>query len=225
MKTGCPTKKKLTRAFEGRLSTRAQFRLLDHIYGCSRCKPEFDALRQVWSQSRELLSPLENIDWSEASRRRLCQLASQEAQGIRGPRQGRVSFWKAAFPAVSAALGLIILISAVLFHKGPGKEAGERSFLPWQIDLLQPKGSALRASLVFRWHPLRRAESYGLEVFDKGLDLVYERSGIAEESIVFPVQTALGLKKGEVYFWRIKATLKDNQVIESDFSKFILKDD
>ncbi len=225
MKTGCPTKKKLTRAFEGRLSTRAQFRLLDHIYACPCCKPEFDALRQVWSQSRELLSPLENIDWSEASRRRLCQLASQEAQGIRGPRQGSVSFWKTAFPAISAALGLIILISAVLFHKGPGKEAGERTSRPWQIELLQPKGSARRASLVFRWQLLRGAESYRLEIFDKRLDLVYEHSGIVSDSMVLPAQTALGLKKGEVYFWRIKAVLNNDQIIESDFSKLILKDD
>jgi hypothetical protein len=130
-----------------------------------------------------------------------------------------------ALPAISAALGLIILISAVLFYKGPRKEAGERSFLPWQIELLQPKGSAQTSRLVFRWQPLRGAESYSLEVFDKGLDLAYERSGIVEESIVLPVQIALGLKKGEVYFWRIKAVLSNDQVVESDFSKFILKDD
>jgi hypothetical protein len=225
MKRGCPGKRKLVRAFTGGLSRRATFKLLDHVYGCPACRAEFDALSQLWRQSREALAPLTGVELSADARGRLGRPAGREGREIRFAGRRSPSLKKMAFPAVSTAFGLIIIAMAVFFLRGPRQDVGERASLPWEIELFEPELGGGAKDLVFRWEHLQGAESYSLEVFDKGLDPVYERSGITGESYILPPDVTPGLKKGEVYFWRIKAFLADDRVIESDFSKLVLKDD
>ena len=79
------------------------------------------------------------------------------------------------------------------------------------------------AALRFMWTRHEDAGTYRLEIYDRGLEPVFESSPLVAEKYDLPADALVSFKKGEVYFWKVVAALKDNQTIESEFTKFILQ--
>ncbi len=115
-------------------------------------------------------------------------------------------------------LSLLVIIPSV---RTGGPENLERSGLPAEFELLQPKGAAPLSNLSFRWKSRPGVRSYRLEIYDRDLEPVYQSGPLAADGCSLPEQTRESMRKGRVYFWKIVATREDDQPVESEFAKFI----
>ncbi|MEW5901003.1 MAG: hypothetical protein AB1715_06025 [Acidobacteriota bacterium] len=216
----------LIRAFSDRLPVEKQFKLLDHVFSCSCCRVEFLALKEVWVESRELAAALGELAADEGTKERLKDLASREIQRLKEASGKRYpAFWRRTIrPAVAMAGALLLLVAVIFLLRGPRETALERTSLPWRMDLIEPKGEVAGAELAFRWTSPTGVQSYRLEIFDRGLERIYESDLLAAPIHILPEKGRLHLRPGEVYFWKIVALFDGDQSLESDFAKFVIRE-
>lgn len=221
----CPEKDVLIKAFLDELEIGDKFKLLDHVFSCPECFLEFQSLKDIWRKTRSLSSALKIIPPTEIARKNIINLAEMEIQKLKTHVKDKNKIfhgWQ-KISALGASIGILALIAIVLVSRGPRETAIERKGTLGQIMLLEPKGEIKKPGLIFSWSAIEEADRYRLEIFDKGLDLFYKKEQIGQNQFILPEHVFRGLNKGEIYFWKVTAHLKDSQEFESDFSKFVIK--
>ena len=120
---------------------------------------------------------------------------------------------------------LVLLAGVFILHNSWARRGyeTERQAAPAEIRLLQPRGSVAAAPRDFRWARQEDVESCRLEVYDQNLDLVYRSAALAAGAVSLPEEALAKLQAGRTYFWKVTATLKDRQTIESEFAKFVFQ--
>jgi len=97
----------------------------------------------------------------------------------------------------------------------------ERNAPATEIALVQPRGTIGRDGLTFKWTSGPDVRSCRLEIYDRSLEPVYRSGPLDANAYSLPAGALAGIRKDEVYFWKVVATLKDEQPVESEFAKFI----
>jgi hypothetical protein len=220
----CPSKDEIIRFFEEGAAEGREQEFLSHVLSCPECLTVFEATREIRSRGEEILWGLEGLDLrSRETRKRLQKRARREIAHLRGSRRRkkRASLRWVGIPAIGAALVLLILFAIIPSVKTSGHGDVERNGEATEIGLLQPRGSVSRAALSFRWTSRPEVRSCRLEIYDRSLEPVYQAGPLGGDFFLLPEGALALIRKNEVYFWKIVATLQDNQPVESDFAKFI----
>jgi hypothetical protein len=220
----CPSKEEFIRFFEGGGAERREQELLSHVLSCPECLTVFEATREIRSQGEEILWGLEGLDLrSRETRKRLQKSARREIARLRESRRrkkGAFLRW-VGIPAIGAALVLLTLFAIIPSVTTSGHGDLERNGSPMEIELLQPRGAVPLSTLSFKWTPRPSVQSYHLEIYDRSLEPVYQAGPLGGDCYLIPDGALALIRKNEVYYWKIVATLQDNQQVESDFAKFV----
>ncbi len=223
---GCPSKDEIIRFFEGTAAEGDGGRLPDHARSCPECRAVFEAIREIRSQSREILSGLDGLDLrSGETRRRLREEARREIHRLRRNRRpkGRKAFRWLGVPAIGAAVALLAIFVIAPNLGTRRTTALERNGSPLEIGLLRPRGTVPASALTFEWTRQPEARSYRLEIYDRALEQVYRSDPLDGNAFSLPEDAAALIRRNEVYFWKIVVDDKDSQTIQSEFAKFILQ--
>jgi hypothetical protein len=223
-KEKCPFPEELIAFFEAP-PERKNPDILDHVLSCSDCRIVFSAIDQVRSRGEEILRRLDGAEFSPETRARLERRARQEIRVIRARR--RTEKWRSLrwlrIPAAGTALALLAMVFVLRIswtHRG---YETERQAASAEIRLLEPRGSVAAAPPAFRWTRNEDVESCRLEIYDQNLDPIYRSPALDSGAVSLPGEARRLLKAGRIYFWKITATLKDHQTIESEFAKFVFQ--
>jgi hypothetical protein len=222
----CPSKDEIIRFFEEAASKGDGRRFLAHVRSCPECRTVLEAAREIQSQSTGILGGLNGVDLrSPETRIRLRAAARQEIRRLRKSRRSkrRGAFRWIAVPASAAALALLAVFVVAPNIGNRPTSVVERNGSPLEIGLLRPRGTISAAALNFRWTSQPEASSYRLEIYDRTLEPVYQSGPVVEEGYSLPAEVAAGLRKNEIYFWKVVAVFKASQTIESEFARFVLQ--
>jgi len=149
---------------------------LDHVMGCSACRPEFDLLRSIEEAGAERSKPA------------LLRIFPRPA-------------WRTIAPVALAASVLLVVTVGQRFRsqEAPDVERGTAS----SVLLLGPAAEvAAGEPLTFAWGPVPGASGYELEVLDEQGKVVLARK-TTEASVT--LTDAGGLSPGS-YRWWVRAT-------------------
>jgi hypothetical protein len=222
----CPSKRQILRFFEGKISENDKAVILRHVLSCRECLTVFEATAEVHVQGREILRALDGLDLrSPEADARLRKLAVAEIRSVKLARKphARAKVVRIGLPATAAGLVLLVALFLVPRIRRPGPNGVERKTSPLEIALIEPRGAAFDGPLTFRWTPVPEVVSYRLEIYDRTLEPLYESGPLAADELTPAAGALPDLRKGEIYFWKVVGVLRDNQTIESEFSKFILQ--
>jgi hypothetical protein len=221
-RSGCSEKDALIKVFLEDTKIEEKFRLLDHIFTCPSCSSVFNEVREVWAKENGILNKLERIDLSEENIEILKRFSKQEIKKLKSQAGWKKSvfFKPRSIPVAAAGIIIVIVFSVFLLLKDNREIEIERKVGQLEIQLIDPKGDIHNSFLVFCWTPIKEADSYTLEIFDRELGMFYRTYKIKSESFVLPEEIFEQLKKGMTYFWKVTAVMENNQGIESKFTKF-----
>ena len=221
-RSGCSEKDALIKVFLEDTKIEEKFRLLDHIFTCQSCNSVFDEAREVWAKENAILNELDRMDLSEEDMEILKRFSKQEIKKLKSQAgwKKRMFFKPRSIPAVAAGIIIVTVFSLFLLLKDNRKIELERRVGQLEIQLIEPKGDIHNSFMVFNWTPIKGAESYTLEIFDRRLGMFYRTYKIKSESFVLPEEIFEQLKKGMTYFWKVTAVMENKQGIESKFTKF-----
>ena len=213
----CPSKAELLDFFTEAEATGKRAEVLGHVCSCPECGAVLAAIREIQSQEESLLRGLDDLGLSKADGQRLRERAREEIRRLR-PRRSFLRIWA---PAAGAALALLITV-IVLRDGGFLRRDVERTGRPVRISLRQPRGRLSAAAPGFSWTRGEDIVSCRLVIYDRDLRPVFEAIPGAVDRFELPRAAVASMTGGGMYFWKIAATLKDGQTIESDFAKFVL---
>jgi hypothetical protein len=220
----CPLKSDLLDLFTETIPGAKREEILDHVLRCPECRNVVSAIWEIQSEEDEILRPIEDLEFSPEMIKRLQGRARGEVHRIRQrrrPEKRRALRW-IGIPATGAAM--VLLMVFVITNNGRLRhQEVERHAPSAKISLLQPKGRLSPKAPVFSWSRSDDVESCTLAIYDRNLNLVIQTGPGASEKLVLSETALASMKKGNVYFWKIVATLKGGQTIESEFAKFTLR--
>jgi len=220
----CPARAEILRSLEAEDSPGGPSQeWLDHVATCPDCRRILETALEIGSGAQGLLKSLEGIDLKNpATVRRLRVLARKEIALIKKSRGRWRSRWL-AIPATGAVLALMAAVF-VLISGPPGRMNGrERGSSFSEIRLAQPKGEVSSRGMEFHWTHKVRAETFRIEIYDQVLDPVFQSPPLEQDHFRLPAGTLSLLRPGVIYFWKVSGTLKNGQMIESEFAAFALK--
>ena len=218
----CPQNHAIIKVFLGDTPNQKKFEILNHVFSCPHCLPDFIQLKEVWRQSKGYLNELEGIELDHKKEKQLQAFARDEIRKLRFrlfQKTGSLSRIK-PIPAAAVVVILIVGISSLFFLRESRETEIERGFKPWEIRLIEPQESVNETPLIFEWAPVNGALHYSLEILDNGLDIVYQADKIKEAQFKIPSTMVDLFVKGKVYFWKIIVTTESGQKVESEFGKF-----
>ena len=225
-KMNCQEKNALIKAFMEETGIQERYRLFDHIFSCPQCNADFDAVKEVWKKGKNLASKLDGKEFLIKNVPQLKEIAVQEIKKLQAQRKRGKVFLPYVKRIPVAIAGVALLVFAVLtlvVFKGSEVSEFQRRIDQWNVRLVEPRGEIEKSSITFKWTPVKEVKSYTLEILDKGLETVYVRRKIKNESYVLSKKVYNRLQNGKVYFWKVTANFKNNQKIESDLVKFQIK--
>jgi hypothetical protein len=199
--------------------------LLRDILDCPECRTAFGAVRDVWKKSEEILKPLEQYGPLPADiLPRLNALAAEEVKKLRSRgRTGKRSAFGLRYVLGGGAAVLLVLVTVIFLRpRFSGEGLQERSSNGRGFAVLEPWDLARERPLIFRWKSLAQIDHYELEILDSELATVFRQGGIAASSFPLPQEAYDRLGKSRTYFWKVTATLRSGESIESEFGKFTL---
>lgn len=222
----CPSKDEIIRFFEETAARGDGGQLPDHARACPECRAIFEAVREIRSQSGEILSGLDGLDLgSREARRRLREEARREILRLRRDRRPKRpnAFRWFGVSAAGAALALLAILVIVPNIGTRRTNALERNASPLEIGLLRPRGTVPASALTFEWTRRPEARSYRLEIYDRALEPVYRSGPLNGDVFSLPGDASALIRRNEVYFWKIVAAFDDSRTIQSEFAKFTLQ--
>jgi hypothetical protein len=200
---GCPPVEDLREVFEDTTPQAAKDEIVDHISACSDCAREFEFIREVRANEKELAAGI----WALTRHRR------PPIQFLSRPLQ-------------SYALGMVmiaIVISGIIVFKHDRAQDEGRSRSTTIPEALAPSGHVeALPPLTFRWKPVIRAVSYVVEIYDESLQPVWESPPVSTTAATLPdpiTETLLGDKN---YYWSVLALDSEGKIGESRFEAFSL---
>ncbi len=219
----CPSTADFVRSFLDETPIEHKFALLDHVAGCPECSREFESLVELQREIPEGLAGLSLTprEMKAAVRKRLGTLKETGKS-----RAGSSPFsWKfIPYFASAAALVAVSVMLAPLFNRHPApdlaREAGSG-----RINFIAPAGDTLRAPFLFRWLPVRDAESYTLDILDDALLPVMTVTRIPDAEHALTPEESYKLVPGRAYFWKVTAELRDLRKLESAIGRFTMQAD
>jgi hypothetical protein len=209
----CPPLDSLRRSFDPTSTQNEKDAIVNHISQCPSCAKEFDFLRKLSAQERELANKLENIQ---------------------GSRYGNLFTFRKALSSIfprfekkyaTIFLLVIVLITGVLvFRHGLGRDDG-RGKKPPPLRLIQPLGQVPAASpLIFKWELLPGPAVYVVELYDEALNQIWQGPKIAASASALPASTVSKLAQNRTYYWAVTAFDQNGNKRESGLRSFLLTD-
>ncbi|MBN1222734.1 MAG: hypothetical protein JXB23_05765 [Candidatus Aminicenantes bacterium] len=222
---GCPNKEEFALIFLKETNREKKFRLLDHIFTCSKCMSEFKILIELWKKEHALFEPEIQEIFEKAQPEHIKTSAQKALKLLRMEKRSRR---RMAFSPVRAASLLLAATAFVLIFYFVGLDrhqdiALERDFGSDSFQTLEPWDTVSEQPIRFRWTEVAEAKEYALEILDSGLEATYRKEGIRTAFFKLPNTAYTQLSKSKTYFWKVIATLRNGQIIESEFGKFYLK--
>ncbi len=215
----CPEPEKIVALLRSQLPRRKAEKIIDHIFGCSRCGQEFRFLLGVFREEKILIQEIERWLTDRSLSSEAKNVSPPAGKGRKGWPFVRSWSWRTA-SVVAAGLIMAVLIFSLLVLRHV--EEFRTDFLA-RVELIEPMGEEIpRASLVFHWKSLRRAESYAVSIYDDNLNLVWKSVRIPDTRLILPAEVTFALVEGKRYFWMVTA-FSDGREIGSSVKKFILK--
>lgn len=227
MKKNCPKKEASVRVFLDETCNEEKFRLLDHIFSCPECLSEFENLREVWRKGNDILSELDKEFFMDEKASLLTKIAAVEIKKLKSQKRIKKHFLLPPKKIFAAALGIMLIVSLFILIKlkNPGPITIQRQADRRNFSVIAPWGEIHQPKILFQWTPLQNVKKYDLEILDDGLDIFYQTEDILTNSFILPEEIRIRLSEEKTYFWKIVATLKNSQKIESEMGKFIIKKD
>lgn len=208
----CPSPQKIVRLMRSGSSDKEATEIIDHITRCRSCFSEFEFVRDVVRQEKEILPEFGRLFLSMA----------------KGPAQRKEPGWRAFMPRLrwAAALFLVgvIIMAAITLKPGLFRPSEKYRSLPRAgVELTEPAGEkVIRSRLAFKWERVQNSRHYIVELFDQALAPVWRSDAITEESAAPPREVADSLEAGRPYFWMATAVLADGERVSSPLEKIVL---
>jgi len=209
----CPSLDSLRRSFDPASTRDEKDAIVDHISQCPFCAQEFDFLRQLSAQERELAEKLDDIQGSRHGGR----FTLRKAISSVFPR-----FEKRYATVFLLVIGLIT--GVLVLRHGLGRNDG-RGKTPPPLGLIQPLDQVPAASpLIFKWEPLPGPAAYVVELYDEALNQIWEGPKIAISTSVLPASIMGKLARNKTYYWAVTAFDQNGNKRESGLRSFFLTD-
>ncbi len=214
----CPRPEEFARAFLDETPVERKFRLLDHMAACPDCCRDFQAVLELWRRKHEIP---ETLTVPEGGLAEACRKALADLDRDR-PRRAWFAFLHAKPLPIAAGAAALFLVAfaAVSILTGPSAPDLEREVSSGKIAFLAPRGDTLARPYLFRWSPVKGAESYTLDVLDAALLPVLTVPNLTEAEHALSAEEAGRLEPGKWYFWKVRAALEDLKTIESGIGRF-----
>lgn len=224
-KKGCSKKEASVKVFLDETDHKEKFKLLDHIFSCQECFAEFEDLKEIWTKENDILLGLGKGKLTKENALQLKQLAEREITTLKSKEKAGKNFLFLPKKIIAVALGIfaVFLVSLFIQIKDRENTTLQRHVDQRNFEVSEPWGEINESKIFFRWPLIRDAKSYALEILDSGLDTFYYREGIKSSQFILPDEIYASFIKDKTYFWKVIATLKNSQKIESEFGKFLIK--
>jgi hypothetical protein len=231
--SACPSVDFLMSSFLPETSEEDKLRVADHVAGCHSCRAKFELAREILSEASRLTRESEAVELTEAEAAALRQKAAAKLRemGKRPKAGGRKDFsetWRTFFfryRYASVAVGAVMIVAAILLVlrapqiKDTGAMRGEAGAA---LVLATPRGIQKALPLHFEWQPYPGAKTYEVKVLDGKLDVFWTSGRIRTTSLNLPSGPTEGLKKGNVYYWKVSAFSDGEMIQESNLQSFQL---
>ena len=233
-KTSCPSEDAILKSFTTEMTEEEKFRIIDHVAGCSACRSQFEAAREILKGAKALAGELEGQSLSSDETAALYQKAAEKIRELRGRPQiekkpslyGRLRMFFLQYRYASVAAGLFVAALATwLVLKSPqaGREGIMRGTEGFAIMLEAPRGIQAEVPAHFRWRSPWPGGECEVRVLDEKLDVIWTSGKVLATSLEFPASLQGLIKKNSVYYWKVIAYLDDGRINESDLQEFKLK--
>jgi hypothetical protein len=193
-KTSCPDQDTFARVFLNEASANEREAFIDHVLDCRACLLQFNILKQVGTKIRS-----REVEFSRLALESWKELKAQKR--IAGPRRA----WAGA---ARMAAGLLVvaglLAAAYLVLLQPSQKEVLRSGEMRKLRLIEPEGKIPKPPALFKWTPVRKAESYTFELIDDNLQTLVRQDGIKRNSFNVPPGVQKKMAKGTPYIWTIE---------------------
>jgi len=223
---GCPGAEKIASLFLEETPRQEKFGLLDHVLSCAACRVEFMVLKEIWRAKGSHIDPEMRLILDQSSPENIRTTAKKELKALTSQRTNR---WRMVFsPGKTASLAAALIAFILLFYfigpKGYKNNTLERNMGPGNFRILEPWNAVQKIPVVFRWTPVPEAVEYDVEILNGVLESIYRKEGIRTASFELPASVLERLSESKTYFWKVVATLKAGERVESEFGKFYLKE-
>lgn len=220
----CNHPEALIRVFLDETSNEEKFKLLDHIFSCSKCSTEFPSLKELWSEGKSIVDKTEIPGASEnhASIRKVAGLEIKELSKKRGTGRHFILLPKPLIATVSGIF-LIALASILIFFNRSADEILVRTGDSDYFKVFSPLNSVSSSPILFQWSPVQNSKFYTLEILNKSLEPVFKKEQIKSESFLLQEDFPGSLLHGQLYFWKVISHLENGQTLESEFGKFTIE--
>ena len=195
----CPPPDDLVRLVTREAGRKERRRTLDHIAGCGECAQILKSLLRLSDEVDRIIG---------------------KPEPLRKPKliPGR----RTALAALAGLAGLLVVTYAVIRLT---ERPAVRGTTGVEVRLVSPKtGAALAgADIELRWEAVPKAAGYRVELFDKSLAKLWGSAALTEVRLRLPAEARATLREGETYFWRVTATLDDDQKLQSKLAEFSIR--
>lgn len=195
----CPPPDDLVRLVTGEAGRKERRRTLDHVAGCGECA-------QILKSLLRLSDEVDRIIGKPEPRRKPKLIPGR----------------RAALAALAGLAGLLVVTYAVIRLT---ERPVVRGTTGAEVRLVSPKtGAALAgADIELRWEAVPRTAGYRVELFDRSLAKLWGSAALTEVRLRLPAEARATLHEGETYFWRVTATLDDDQELQSKLAEFSIR--
>jgi len=183
---------------------------IDHILDCRACGARFDLLKQVGKEIQN-----QEAEFSRLARQSLRELKTQK----KAARPGRA--WARMAAGLLVVAGLLAAAYFVLFQ--PTQTDVLRSGEMPNLRLIEPDGRISEAPSVFKWTPVRKADSYTFALTDDDLQTIVRRDDIRQNSFDIPSDLRQKMVRGKPYLWSVTAYDDLNLRIDSGQRYFVIE--
>jgi hypothetical protein len=201
------------RVFMGEAGADEREAFIDHILDCRACGARFDLLKQVGKEIQN-----QEAEFSRLARQSLRELKTQKKAARPGRAWARPARMAAGLLVVA---GLLAAAYFVLFQ--PTQTDVLRSGEMPNLRLIEPEGRISEAPSVFKWTPVRKADSYTFALTDDDLQTIVRRDDIKRNSFDVPSDLRQKMVRGKPYLWSVTAYDDLNLKIDSGQRYFVIE--
>ena len=230
---GCPDVEEITRSFSAEMSENEKIHIIDHISSCGKCYKNFEIVRQILKESKNLADQFVGVSLSETEIRELKRKAQDRTYELEKKERVRKQAGfiktfirlfqnKSAIKYAAVVTGIFIIALAAFFvSKIPQnlQESEIRGEKQEGIRLISPKGDLRERPTRFQWEAVPGAKEYQVVLLDSELTRLWESEKTESQEIPFPPGIQIGLKK-KIYYWKLVCYMEGGTKTQSELQEF-----
>ncbi|OGD22179.1 MAG: hypothetical protein A2W03_09820 [Candidatus Aminicenantes bacterium RBG_16_63_16] len=173
----CPDDKVFVKAFLSELNLEKQDALIAHVLTCSRCRLKFQTMRKVKSELKRIREP--------GKRTRFRLSISLKFAGV-------------------AAVIILVVLTGLFIQSKLDNGGILRGWNKEKISLIEPVGNIQELPSIFKWTPIKNADTYAFRLIDDELNTIIALD-VYKTAIELPARTRNILVRGKTYVWIVDA--------------------